>query len=379
MECSRQQKTKLGSWFTSQALPFWATKGFDTERQRFAERLTLHGEKIEAVPTRVMVQARQVYVYALAAQNGWFPLGGRLATAAFDSMVRNFYRRDGRPGWIFSIDGSGEIADPCRDLYAHAFVLLAISSYVNLIQDKGALVLADETLLFMDQHLRSPLGGGFVEALPAQGPMRRQNPHMHLFEAMISLYMVSSESRYLARAAEIFGLFTARFYQGKLGVLAEYFDEHMEPQTTPRGVVVEPGHHYEWFWLLHKFRAVSDLDVAPFADALRLHAETYGLTSDGLVFDELYADGTPKSKSYRIWPITEAIRSKAMAAQMGLVTNGASVETTIAAFFECFLTGVPDGGWIDRLDERRRPAIDFMPASTLYHIAGAVAELEALQ
>ena len=41
-----------------------------------------------------------------------------------------------------------------------------------------------------------------------------------------------------------------------------------------------------------------------------------------------------------------------------------------------FLTGVLPGGWMDRLDAEGRPAADFIPASTLYHLLGAVAELD---
>ena len=41
-----------------------------------------------------------------------------------------------------------------------------------------------------------------------------------------------------------------------------------------------------------------------------------------------------------------------------------------------FLRGVVPGGWMDRLDAEGRPATDFMPASTLYHLLGAVAELD---
>ena len=40
--------------------------------------------------------------------------------------------------------------------------------------------------------------------------------------------------------------------------------------------------------------------------------------------------------------------------------------------------GSPPGGWIDRLDEMGRPATDFMPASTLYHVICAVDVLQSL-
>jgi mannose/cellobiose epimerase-like protein (N-acyl-D-glucosamine 2-epimerase family) len=40
-----------------------------------------------------------------------------------------------------------------------------------------------------------------------------------------------------------------------------------------------------------------------------------------------------------------------------------------------FLSGATAGGWIDRLDAAGNPATDFMPASSLYHLPGAIDEL----
>ena len=46
-----------------------------------------------------------------------------------------------------------------------------------------------------------------------------------------------------------------------------------------------------------------------------------------------------------------------------------------------FLMHLPpglNGGWIDRLDQNGVPAVDDMPASTLYHIAGAAMDIAAM-
>ena len=40
-----------------------------------------------------------------------------------------------------------------------------------------------------------------------------------------------------------------------------------------------------------------------------------------------------------------------------------------------FLAGVPRGGWYDELDAEGRCLSRFMPASTLYHLMGAIEEL----
>src|SRR5918994_1600063 len=171
----------LVDWAIDEALPLWATAGFDVEHVRFEERLTLAAGRLPDVPLRLMSQARQIHAYALAARRGWHADAIALVERAFASMVRDYHGRDARDGWIFSIRRDGTVADTRRDLYTHAFVLLAIASYVEATGHREALALADETLAFIEGHMAAPEGGGFVEELPPNGGVRRQNPHIPPF------------------------------------------------------------------------------------------------------------------------------------------------------------------------------------------------------
>jgi mannose/cellobiose epimerase-like protein (N-acyl-D-glucosamine 2-epimerase family) len=362
-------------WATEAALPLWATVGFDTDHQRFEERLTFRAERLSDVPVRLMSQARQIYVYALAARRGWYAGAAELVSQAYLSMVRDYRGRNGRDGWIFSIRRDGAVADSRRDLYAHAFVLLAIASYIEATGARDALSVADETLAFIDRHLAAPEAGGFLDGLPPLDGIRRQNPHMHMFEALLSLWECSGEARYLARAGEIFGLFASRFFRSDLGVLGECFTAGLEPAEGNAGRLLEPGHHYEWVWLLRRFERASGRSVQSFADALYRHADTYGFDRDGLIVDELLLDGSHQTRSRRAWPITEAI--KANVAEAARFREGAEGKASILAevLLRRFLVSNPAGGWIDRLDEKGDPATNFMPASTFYHVACAIDEL----
>jgi mannose-6-phosphate isomerase len=138
---------------TGFALPLWANAGFDREHGRFEERLTLHAERLPGVPIRLMSQARQIYVYAVAAKRGWYCGAATLVEQAYSSMVRDYCGRDDRGGWIFSIRRDGAVADPRRDLYAHAFVLLAIASYVQATGKRQALASTAARLSVINQRL----------------------------------------------------------------------------------------------------------------------------------------------------------------------------------------------------------------------------------
>jgi mannose/cellobiose epimerase-like protein (N-acyl-D-glucosamine 2-epimerase family) len=59
-----------------------------------------------------MVQARQVFVFAHAANLDWLPEGAALAETAMDSLLRRYRDRPaGIGGFAFSVDADGAIVD----------------------------------------------------------------------------------------------------------------------------------------------------------------------------------------------------------------------------------------------------------------------------
>ena len=370
----RPAADRLRAWAVGQALPLWAGAGYDRIHRRFEERLTLVGAPIADAPQRLIVQARQIYSYGLASRRGWYD-GRGLIDEAYASMVRDFHRPDGRDGWVFSIAHDGSVVDGTRDLYSHAFVLLGVASYVNAGGSKAALAVADETLAFIDGNLQAPVGGYF-DALPRPDAMRRQNPHMHMLEGLLSLWESSGERRYLARAEKIFELFARHFFQPDHGVLGEYYDDRLVRVAGVTGDIVEPGHHYEWVWLLRWFERESGRAVGSYADALYRHADTHGYDGDGLVMDELLRDGRAHKRSHRTWPITEAIKGNLAEAALGRLGATERVIALADRLHERFFVKVAPGGWMDRLDEHGNAATDFMPASTLYHVLCMLDELD---
>src|SRR6266851_2068731 len=365
----------LLGWATDAAFPLWATVGFDFEHGRFEERLTLRADRLPDAPIRLLSQARQIYAYALAARRAWYPGAAMLVEQAFASMVRDYRERDGRGGWIFSIRRDGAVSDPRLDFYAHTFVLLAIASYVQATGKRQALALADETLAFIDRHLRAPNGHGFLEGLPPANALRRQNPHMHIFEGLLALWQCSEDASYLTRAGELFDLFATRFFRADPGILGEYFTAALQPAEGIAGSIVEPGHHYEWVWLLRRFGQISGRSVQPYVDALYDFADRYGFDGAGLIVDELLVDGSHHAPSRRIWPIAEAVKANLVEARLGRPQAEDKAASLAGLLRDRFLTSDPAGGWHDRLDRNGACLSQFMPASTLYHVVCAIDEI----
>jgi mannose-6-phosphate isomerase len=357
-------------WLVGTALPFWAESGFDPDGGRFHERLDHAGQPLR-VPLRAMVQARQIFVYAEAARLGWLPEGARLAEIAFASLLRDFVTDDGEEASVaFSIDPvQGHVVSPIRDAYAHAFLLLAIAALHRLNGDPGLLDLADRLLRFISLRLTDPEHGGMFDALPVSGG-KRQNPHMHLLEALLFLERTAPGHGYIDRAAGLVDLSERHFCSG--GVLIEYFDPDWSPATP---VLWEPGHHFEWVWLLDEYGRRTGHDLTCRADGLFEVALEQGLAPDGSIVDALAPDGIMLKPSRRLWPHTEAIKAAAARHRRGDLAAQRFAEAMARRLMHLFVGRPIAGGWIDHISADGVPLVDHMPASSLYHLllAGQVA------
>jgi mannose/cellobiose epimerase-like protein (N-acyl-D-glucosamine 2-epimerase family) len=366
---------RLKRWVVVEALPLWGETGFDRARGSFVERLTFEGAPLHSAPRRAMVQARQIYVFSHAALLGWHPEGKASALEAAHRLIDRYHMADGGHGWVFSVHPDGAVHDAKRDFYSHAFALFGLAWAYKLAPEPRFLSAALTTLSVLDQHFESPTGG-YHSVLPADHGKREQNPHMHLFEAMLAWFEATGREMFLARAAELYGMMAARFFQPETGILAEYFDGAWNPRAGIAGRICEPGHHFEWSWLLRRYAALSGRADSPIALALKTFGDRYGFDAEGFVVGELLDDGRVHKSSRRCWPHTEAIKAEVAAAETGDRAAAARAARTIDRLLAVFLGRPVAGGWIDHVDANGAPIVDAMPASTLYHVFLAAAEAD---
>jgi mannose-6-phosphate isomerase len=363
-------------WVVGTALPVWASAGFDHAAGRFRERLDATGAPVD-LPHRAMVQARQIYVFAHACHLGWFAEGGALAERAMASLVRDFgVLSEHEASVAFSIDRAGRVVDDTRDAYAHAFVLFALAWLHRLNGDPALLRLAERVDAFVAARLVDPRHGGVFDAYPVSTRDKRQNPLMHLLEAYLALERSAPGRGWLDRAATLVATFRARLFDAEHGVLLEYFGEDWSPPAdAARAGVFEPGHHFEWVWLLREYELLSGEDLGASGARLYRVARDHGIADDGLVFDELTApDLRVRKRSHRVWPHTEAIKAAAARSAQGDAEAAAFGRGMARLLQAHFLDRPFVGGWVDHLDATHAPIVSYVPASTLYHLFFAAAE-----
>jgi len=139
---------------------------------------------------------------------------------------------------------------------------------------------------------------------------------------------------------------------------------------------VEPGHHYEWSWLLTNYLAVRDrAGLAGQARALFATARAFGHhRATGAAADTMAADGTQISARARCWPQTEALKAAIVFEKAGVESAADLRRQMIDVLFDHYLAGPVPGGWIDVIDSEGAPVSTDMPASTFYHVFCALAE-----
>jgi mannose/cellobiose epimerase-like protein (N-acyl-D-glucosamine 2-epimerase family) len=365
--------SQLTSWLVDAAYPIWSTRGIDSLRGGFQERLTLSGEPTDDA-RRARVQPRQVYAFARAPSLGWKGDALGAVTQGLSFFLTRYRRIDGLFRTLVSQDGI-----PIDDkvlLYDQAFALLAFATASRLLGSSFNLTGEGEQLrLALYTHLKRSDGPGFETGLP-HGPPLLSNPHMHLLEAALAWVDVGGGSEWVALADELGELAISHLIDPATGMLHESFDYSWKPTTNAAGRLIEPGHQFEWAWLLMRW-GQRRADVREAACRLMEVAETHGIRG-GVAIYEIMSDTTVHDGSARLWAQTERLRSAALAARLyGDAKYWRRTAEAATNLLRYFATDVP-GLWYDRLSPAGEFKRETVTAGNLYHIVGAIYELGAL-
>lgn len=375
---------RLRPWLCDVLLPFWAETGFDSIRGAFVEKFEPGGRPSEEDYTRVRVQARQIYVFSHAAVAGFSDVGLARAECAFAFLERHAWDST-EGGWFQRLRRNGPPLDRTKDSYDHAFMLLALAWLYRAGGDSQVLERARQTIDFLDAALEQSRDGafdGYAEQQVAPGgelPLpRRQNPHMHLMEAFVALYEVTGDSFWRDHAARILDLFRRHLFRD--GQVVEFFDRDWREISHEGQQLREPGHFFEWTWLLHRYATLTgDDSVEPAMRQLHDWAWLHGVDREGAapwgVFEVCDPEGRVLAGgSKRLWPQCEAVKSAlAIHERFGDDEALAQAKLLLGGLFLNFASlQRPD--WREQTDRDGALIRAGMPASSLYHLYLAVAE-----
>ncbi len=361
---------RLQSWMQNDALPFWTTVGINDSNGSVYERLLNNGQPDTCADNRTRVQARQAFVFSSAAHHGWLPNALPVVANIVNFMEKSAKPSQNESGYAHLLSADGNIIDAKFDAYDFAFYILACAHRYQAFGDLHALHQINQLTELMDYKFKQAPGGWMEGNYDCE--IRRQNPHMHLFEAFMACYKVTNHGKWLARAGEIFTLFETVFYDSEHQVVLEFFDHNWQPIAEQ---AAEPGHMFEWVWLLREYQALTGTPVDHYCNALYQKAFDQGRDKNsGLVFDQTNNHGISSTGTKRCWPLTELIKASLAQANAGDHFGEANAAQAIELLFEFYLSSNVTGCYFDQVDRNNQVITSFAPASTLYHIMVATTE-----
>jgi mannose-6-phosphate isomerase len=384
-------RDRLLEWLRNHALALWDRHGVDRRLGGFFESISAgadgpHPGLGVGDKRRGRVVARQTYVFDLGRRLGWRSEFASPAEHGCDYLFAHLYADDGL--FHTAVDAEDHRPQAAFSLYEQAFCLFALARLYPTSAAHHPIEAAATRCL---ERLRSVYGrtqGGFEESNPRSLPLK-SNPHMHLLEAALEWTKAArgaTQRPWIELARELVRLCLTYFRDASTGAIREYFDYRWQAMPGEDGRILEPGHQFEWAWLLmqwsespHSTQAERAACMGAARSLIEI-GETWGVdASRGVAINELWDDMTAKDCAAKLWPQTERLKAWcAMLEHADSVPAAARATRRVAAaaagLAKYLRTDVP-GLWYETcLPDGTFPA-EPCKASSFYHVAAAIEAL----
>lgn len=334
-------------------------------------------------PTRgIHASARMVHCYSIG-----YLLGRPGAGDIIDHGMRYLWEshRDAKHGgyfWQVNDDGA---ADPSKQGYGHAFVLLAAASAKVAGHPLAERMLADITEV-LETRFWEPNNGAIAEEFARDwspingGRYRGQNSNMHLTEALMATFEATGDNVYLDKAECIADL-VIRHSAGSVGFrVPEHFDpnwmidtDYYYPDEMFRPAGTTPGHWLEWSRLVLQLWSLGGkkhgwMPVA--AKALFVQALSLGWDKENSGFFYTLDWSDKPAKTNKLWwPMCEAVGAAHFLNEH--LPSDRFYEDTYRLIWGTIASRFIDhknGGWHEELTEEMTPVHTLFPGKgDIYH------------
>ncbi|MBV6826099.1 AGE family epimerase/isomerase [Pseudomonas sp. PD9R] len=347
--------TSVQQHFQDVIVPLWQGPGWNADMALPYEALDAEHQPLPPQRYRAMACARQLYLFASLI--GQVPDAEERAAALFRSLQRHFHDAE-HGGWFYSIDPHGAPLDQRKDLYTHAFILFACAHYWDKVREPLVESVLNAALEVIARRFST--GDGLYDAILdrdwsslSSGPL--QNPLMHLAEAFLATQSVREDLAVQRALVELCTAMQKRFIDPQHSVLME----------KPLGSVdnwFEPGHQFEWYFLLESSGLLRDSKLHASLEQAFSYTEQLGVDQHtGAVRAMLTLDGHSKDATQRIWAQAEYLRA--------LTLRPDSESSVLRQLQTLQQRSLHARGWYECRDEHGEVSRQDMPSTTPYHLA----------
>jgi mannose/cellobiose epimerase-like protein (N-acyl-D-glucosamine 2-epimerase family) len=364
-------RDKLVSWLADSAYPLWAKNGIDAHNSGFIETLGQNGEGLPH-PRRARVHPRQIYAFAQAPGFGWKGDTVGIVARGTEYFSTYYLRTDGLFRTLAGVDGAP--LDERALLYDQAFALLGhAAAAVSLDRFDDFEARALDLRRAIEVRFGSP-DGSFRSDETTTGNVE-SNPHMHLLEACLAWAEIGKDPGWSDWVTRVVQLAMTRFIRQDNGALGESFAADGKPAAGVAGRIVEPGHQFEWAWLLMRSEARHPGPLREAALRLISIGENSGVRNQVAV-NSLLDDFSVHDANARFWPQTERLKAGLLAARLTGEEKYWEMAVSAAQSILPYLDTPVPGLWLDVQLPTGELIDSPAPASTFYHLVGAIVVLQ---
>jgi mannose-6-phosphate isomerase len=273
----------------------------------------------------------------------------------------------------------------CRT-YDFAFVLLGLVTLRKAAPDAVSEEEIARCWRFISEVLSDTATGALWESdlMARQGPrpqdLRAQNPHMHMIETYLQCFEMTGNTVWADRAKRLLQIGQTYFIEPDTGGVREFICWDLAPLATDTGRRCEPGHQYEWSWLVLRYRDLTgDCGFDDLARKMSDFAAAFGVRSTGVLagapLSAVDIDGNLIDGTHLLWPLTEAGKFHAINYRLTQDDHHKQSLAAIAGLiFDKFFAPDASPSWVNQLDENGKVIWEAGLTRVLYHMALFITE-----
>ncbi|MEN0040201.1 MAG: AGE family epimerase/isomerase [Pseudomonadota bacterium] len=377
---AREFVARMARWLPSTALSLWTSLGFDHDSGLWREAIDQDGRPLDG-PVRNRVQGRQSALLGAAVRDGWQGPWQPILPRAFEAAAKAYGTSGDIQATLLAADGT--IADPDEKLYDQTFRLLALA---QLPHETAVEIQAADRARAVLGAIRARFGAGPDAPLDTLRETGAEpfatNPVMHLFEACLEwVETAPDDDDWRHHCTVLSSLATERLFDDADPYIREYYGEGWVRREDEAGHIVDPGHQFEWAWLLARWAKLCGED-RPLAVARKLHETGLAGIDAATGSVPLWVNtGTgAQATQRRFWSQLERVKASLLmleGASPADVTHYLTDTVAGLSIMEAYLDTPVPGLWFDRMRSDGTFEEGPAPASTFYHIASAIRQIVA--